>query len=214
MRFSLLNVPFTLFTFLILLTRCTSYTPIPNANDELQIRNKLALYAYAIDFKIYDDLEMRAHEGDCEMVFGMGFLSLISQHAVVSILVEKIPAAEVNGTGNGNGGEGVNSTSSFIASYTGQSIEGGNGTGGVITTLSSSHPSPSHKIFIHVRPLYEYDILHVSKPHPPSISPISYITPQAIELTCPSSHKVLRHLHRQLGSREERLENQGQDIRD
>ncbi|KAL9028623.1 MAG: hypothetical protein Q9180_007136 [Flavoplaca navasiana] len=43
---------------------------------------------------------------------------LISQHAVVSILVEKVPAAEVNGKGRGKG-EAVNSTSSFIASYTG-----------------------------------------------------------------------------------------------
>ena len=63
---------------------------------------------------------------------------LISQHAVVSILVEKVSAAAVNGTGNGNGGESVNSTSSFIASYTGQSIAGGNGTGGVITTYVPS----------------------------------------------------------------------------
>ena len=69
MRFSLLNVPFTLFTFLILLTRCTSYTPIPNANDELQIRNKLALYAYAIDFKIYDDLE-KVFTQDAYAIYG------------------------------------------------------------------------------------------------------------------------------------------------
>lgn len=135
----------------------------------------------------------------------------------------------------------MNSTSSFIASYTELSTAGGNGTGGVITTyvpslsflpisvfprciqfptylppssLSSSHPFPSHKTFIHVRPLcimtsfiYQNHI-----PHP--FSQKCYITSQAIELTCRPSHQVLRHLHRQLGSREERLEDQGQDIRD
>ncbi|KAL8877666.1 MAG: hypothetical protein Q9192_008623, partial [Flavoplaca navasiana] len=66
---------------------------------------------------------------------------LMSQHAVVSILVETLPATEVNGkgNGNGNGGEGVNSTSSFIASYTEPSIAGGNATGGVITTYFGTY---------------------------------------------------------------------------
>ncbi|KAL8846609.1 MAG: hypothetical protein Q9221_008303 [Calogaya cf. arnoldii] len=125
----------------------TSYTPLPSALDELQIRDKLALYAYAIDFKRFDDLE-KVFTRDAYAIYGAGegdrmrgvpaiknwistaVIGQESQHAVNSILVSAI-AAPAN-PGQNQAAEtaltGVNSMSSFIATYA-----AANNTGGVVT---------------------------------------------------------------------------------
>lgn len=41
-------------SFLALITRGITYTQFPNAQDELQIRNKLSLYSLAVDYKQFD----------------------------------------------------------------------------------------------------------------------------------------------------------------
>lgn len=43
-----------LFAFLTIITPAIMYNQLSNAQDELQIRNKLALYAYAVDDKQFD----------------------------------------------------------------------------------------------------------------------------------------------------------------
>lgn len=55
-----------LFTFL---TPCITYTQLPNTKDELNIRNKLALYAYAVDNKDYGLLE-QVFTADVKAIYG------------------------------------------------------------------------------------------------------------------------------------------------
>lgn len=52
--YSLLPV---LFPLVIYLSPGIAYTQLPNAQDELQIRDRLALYAYAVDDKKFDLLD-------------------------------------------------------------------------------------------------------------------------------------------------------------
>ncbi|KAL8655710.1 MAG: hypothetical protein Q9226_002933 [Calogaya cf. arnoldii] len=140
--------PLTLLTFLSpCIAQSTSYTPLPSSQDELQIRDKLALYAYAIDFKRFDDLE-EVFIRDAYAIYGAGegdrlrgvpaiknwistaVIGQESQHAVNSILVSAIAAPTDPGQNQVAklAFTGVNSTSSFIATY-----GAANNTGNVVT---------------------------------------------------------------------------------
>ncbi|KAL8992293.1 MAG: hypothetical protein Q9169_007214 [Polycauliona sp. 2 TL-2023] len=61
---------------LFFLTPCFAYTQIANTTTELQIRNKLALYSYAVDNKKVDDLE-QVFTDDVYANYGIGEGSIL-----------------------------------------------------------------------------------------------------------------------------------------
>ncbi|KAL8839472.1 MAG: hypothetical protein Q9176_004468 [Flavoplaca citrina] len=112
MRYTLCIASYVLalFTFS---TACITYTQLPNTKDELNIRNKLALYAYAVDNKDYGLLEQvfTAHvkaifgeteEGKLDGVeaiknyISTSVTGLVTQHTLSSLFVEVVGGSRYN----------------------------------------------------------------------------------------------------------------------
>lgn len=68
MRFTSYIDPYVL-ALLTFSTICITYTQLPSTKDELNIRNKLALYAYAVDNKDYGLLE-QVFTADVKAIYG------------------------------------------------------------------------------------------------------------------------------------------------
>ncbi|KAL8924538.1 MAG: hypothetical protein Q9208_004013 [Pyrenodesmia sp. 3 TL-2023] len=139
MRFSPPHALPILFALLTIVTPAIMYTQLSNAQDELQIRNKLALYAYAVDDKQFDLLD-QIFTADTNAVYSdapadqfrgvealKSYLSnavagQVTQHAVSSILVEEVaaggrhPAVPLTNSSQ----HSVNSTAYFVATFFGQ----------------------------------------------------------------------------------------------
>ncbi|KAL8899003.1 MAG: hypothetical protein Q9207_006418 [Kuettlingeria erythrocarpa] len=103
-----------------------AFTQLPNAQDELQIRDKLALYAYAVDdkkFDLFDQIftaDVKAVYSDAEAdqfdnvdalksYLANAVAGQVTQHAISSILVQ-----------TSSGAKQTNSTSYFVATFFGQ----------------------------------------------------------------------------------------------
>ncbi|KAL8750063.1 MAG: hypothetical protein Q9184_006561, partial [Pyrenodesmia sp. 2 TL-2023] len=134
-----------LLLFLSIITPVITYTQLSNAQDELQIRNKLSLYAYAVDDKQFDlfdqiftaDTNAIYSDAPADQLKGVealkSYLSKavagqVTQHALSSILVEEVAATSAGGThptvpltsGSHSPQHHVNSTAYFVATFFGQ----------------------------------------------------------------------------------------------
>ncbi|KAF7505689.1 hypothetical protein GJ744_000538 [Endocarpon pusillum] len=123
--------------FLLLITAllptASAFTPLRSATDELQIRNKLSLYAIALDTKnlvlldqVFTPDAVIVYPGPAASILhglpalktylGKALTGFVTQHTLSTTVVEQT-----------DGREGVNSTVYLVANYLGQ----GNLTGSV-----------------------------------------------------------------------------------
>ncbi|KAL8876979.1 MAG: hypothetical protein Q9192_008765, partial [Flavoplaca navasiana] len=142
MRFTSYIAPYLL-ALLTFSTICITYTQLPSTKDELNIRNKLALYAYAVDDKDYGLLD-QVFTADVEAIktyISTSVTGLVTQHTLSSLLIEIVGGPANNSGANvidiihsptdashehgvepseyGNGA-GINSTTYLVANYFGQ----------------------------------------------------------------------------------------------